>query len=60
MPVNNFKRLMEEDELHWRQLPPPRRNAVWENLSFFQLAGKLVDVYIPKVFDTFKIGRAHV
>ena len=54
MEVNNFKKLMEEDEERYLQAHNNQVGTrVWGTLGFFRLIGDLVTMFIPRVIDVF-------
>lgn len=54
MRVNNFKKLMEEDEeAHYPNLSSQVQNNVENTLGIFRFFGQIVEVFLPKVVDTF-------
>lgn len=54
MRVNNFKKLMEEDEeTHYPNLSSQVQTNVENTLGIFRYFGQIVEVFLPKVVDTF-------
>lgn len=54
MRVNNFKKLMEEDEeAHYPNLSSQIQTNVENTLGIFRFFGQIVEVFLPKVVDTF-------
>lgn len=54
MAGNNFKQLYEEEErLYQANHHHKIRSNLWGTLGLFRLAGDLVDVFLPRVFDIF-------
>lgn len=49
--MNNFQRLMEEEEKNSPQPPPFVQNNVEGSLDMFRFIGKIVEVYLPKFSD---------
>lgn len=47
--MNNFQRLMEEEEKNSPQPPPFVQNNVENSLGMFRFIGQIVEVYLPQL-----------
>jgi hypothetical protein len=50
--TNNFKQMMEEDEIRY-PLPPDIETNVLGSLNILAMMGQAIELYIPKVFEMF-------
>ena len=50
---NSFKQLMEEEELSHPRLSPTVKRKVKATMDIYELLGKVVDLYVVRMIDTF-------
>lgn len=53
MSINNFKRLMEEEETRIGDAPNGIGANVQSTTNFFAFAGNMIEVFLPKVLEVF-------